>query len=171
MKPARLALLALVACAPLVASAQWIWLDNGGHKVFSDRAPPPDIPANHVLRQPFGARTANTEAGGAVTAAAPAAAPVASGAKPAGRDASLEEKRKQAEAAQAQKQKAEEQQMAAARADNCRRAQQGKATLDSGIRVARANDKGEMERMDDAARQAETRRLADVIARDCAPAH
>jgi hypothetical protein len=172
MKPARLALLALVSFAPLVASAQWMWLDNGGHKVFSDRAPPADIPANHILRQPAGARLANVDAAAAVPTSAPASATTtANPPKVTGRDPALEEKRKQVEAAQAEKAKAEEEKVAAARADNCRRAQQGKAQIDSGMRIARINAKGEQEIMDDAQRQAEGRRLADVIARDCTPAH
>lgn len=169
MKPARLALLALVSFAPLVASAQWIWLDKGGHKVFSDRAPPPDIPANHVLKQPAGARTANGDAA-TVPAAASASAQVANASKATGRDPALEEKRKEAEAAAAAKAKAEEEKVAAARADNCKRARQGKVQMNSGVRIARANDKGEMEIMDDAQRQAESKRLDEVIARDCLPA-
>jgi hypothetical protein len=171
MKPARLALLALVSFAPFAASAQWMWLDNGGHKVFSDRAPPADIPANHILRQPSGAHLANVDAAAAVPTSAPASAAATNAPKLSGRDPALEQKRKEAEAAQAQKAKADEEKVAAARADNCRRAQQGKAQIDSGMRIARINARGEQEIMDDAQRQAEGRRLADVIARDCSPAH
>ena len=39
--------------------------------------------------------------------------------------------------------------------------------LDSGIRIVRANAKGEREFMDDAIRAAETKRLEAVIASDC----
>jgi hypothetical protein len=35
------------------------------------------------------------------------------------------------------------------------------------VRVARMNDKGEREYMDDAARAAETKRLEGIIASDC----
>lgn len=172
MKPARLALLALASFVPLLASAQWIWVDGSGHKVFSDRAPPPEIPGEHVLRHPPGARTANLDQPAAVPVAAPAPAAAANVPRLTGRDPALEEKRKQAEAAAAQKAKAEDERVAAARADNCQRARQGKMQMDSGMRIARANDKGEMEVMDDAQRQAEGRRLADIIARDCtSPAH
>jgi hypothetical protein len=125
--------------------------------VFSDRAPPPDIPANHVLKSPPGARMANVDATAAVPTSAPASATGAANVpKLTGVDPALEQKRKQAEAAEAAKQKADEQQVAAAKADNCKRAQQ---------------DKGEMVVMDDAQRQAESKRLAEIIARDCSPAH
>ena len=56
---------------------------------------------------------------------------------------------------------------AKAKADNCSRARQGKATFDSGIRVARLNAQGEREIMDDKARATENRRLQTVIDSDC----
>ena len=40
-------------------------------------------------------------------------------------------------------------------------------TLDSGVRIARTNEKGEREFMDDAARAAEAKRTQDIIASDC----
>jgi hypothetical protein len=44
--------LGLCCLAWAVAQAQWQWVDKDGRKVFSDRAPPPDIPARNILRQP-----------------------------------------------------------------------------------------------------------------------
>ncbi|HZY15413.1 MAG TPA: DUF4124 domain-containing protein, partial [Ramlibacter sp.] len=43
MNALRLILLVLACSVPLAAAAQWQWLDKDGRKVFSDRAPPPDI--------------------------------------------------------------------------------------------------------------------------------
>jgi hypothetical protein len=100
-----------------------------------------------------------------VAVAAPAAANTP---KPGGLDKALEEKRRQAEAAEAEKKKAEEARVAAIRADNCSRAKSGKAGFDSGQRIARTNEKGEREILDDAQREAEVKRLDAVIARDCA---
>jgi hypothetical protein len=167
MKAARIALLALVCSAPLAASAQWQWLDNSGRKVFSDKAPPPDIAPERVLKQPSGR-------GGRSVDVAPPAAPVATAApgaaslpKPSGKDKTLEEKKKQLEAAEADKKKAEEQKIAAARAENCTRAKSSKANYDTGLRVARVNDKGEREILDDAQRAVEVKHLNEVIARDC----
>lgn len=88
---------------------------------------------------------------------------------PSGQDKELEQRRQQAEAAEAAKQKAAQEVQAKARAENCARARQNKASLDSGIRITRTNAQGEREFLDDAQRAAETRRTQDIIARDCAP--
>ena len=50
------------------------------------------------------------------------------------------------------KAKAEEQRVAAAKAENCKRAREQIRTLESGMRMARINDKGEREVLDDKAR-------------------
>ncbi len=89
------------------------------------------------------------------------------GGKAAGFDKELEEKTRRAEEAEKAKRAAEEQKIAQAKADNCQRARQGKATLDSGIRVARLNDKGEREIIDDQTRAAEQLRMQSVIDSDC----
>lgn len=87
--------------------------------------------------------------------------------KPTGVDKELEEKTRKAEEAEKAKQAAEAQKVAQARAENCQRARQGKATMDSGIRIARLNAQGEREIMDDKARAAEAQRLQSVIDSDC----
>jgi hypothetical protein len=168
MKAVPIALLSVLCLAPLAASAQWQWLDQDGHKVFSDQPPPPNVPPNRILKQP-GARN---DAAPTQTAAAPAAAPstpkgVDPALKPAGKDKALEERRKQAEAAEAEKKKAEEAKYAALRVDNCKRARSSKASLESGQRIATMNDKGEREYMDDTRRAAEIKRADEIIARDC----
>lgn len=175
MNVLRLALLALACSTPLLAAAQWQWLDDGGRKVFSDTAPPANVPANRILRQP-GQRPAQVPESPVAdlpTAAVPAAGAVAvpsAGQRAPGKDKALEDRKKQAEAAEAAKAKAEEQKLAQAQADNCTRAKAGKADLASGVRIGRTNAKGEREIMDDKAREAEGKRLDTVIARDCKPA-
>jgi hypothetical protein len=166
MKSARLALAAVLVCAPLFALAQWQYLDKDGRKVFSDQAPPPDVPASRILKQPGGRAGAAPEATPAAAPAATATAKAAPG-RDAGLDKALEAKRKQADAATAEKKKAEEERIAALKADNCRRARDGKNALESGIRMARVNDKGEREILDDNQRAAEGRQLQAVIDRDC----
>ena len=155
---------------PLCASAQWQWIDKNGKKVFSDQAPPPDVPEKNILRRsgsPPPARvtvdTSNAEAPAAD--AAGGAAPKAP--KPTGVDKELEEKTKKAEAEQKAKDAAEAAKIAKAKADNCVLARQGKATVDSGIRIAKVNAQGEREIMDDTARAAEQKRLQTVINSDC----
>lgn len=158
--------------------AQWVWVDSSGNKVFSDTAPPPGTPEKNILRTPGNMRQTGP-ASPAPTGAGPAAggqptAQAADAPKVTGRDEQLEAKKKQAEkqaqeAAQAKK-KAEDDRIAAARADNCERARRAKATLDSGVRIATTNAKGEREIMDDKARAAEQQRIDGVIRSDCGPA-
>lgn len=169
MRSARaLACLAVLAAGalPCAALAQWQWIDSSGRRVFSDKAPPPDVPERNILRQP-GGRAAPMPAAAPAEEAAPPVATRASAPRPSGRDASLEQKRKQLETAEAEKRKAEEAAVAQQKADNCSRARQAKAQIDSGVRIARQNDKGEREFLDDQQRAAETQRLQGLIERDC----
>lgn len=163
-----------LACAlPLAAQAQWQWIDKAGKKVFSDQAPPPDIPEKNILRRagsppPRTSFTPATPAGSEnVAPASPVAAPARAASGATGVDKELEEKTRKAEEAEKAKQAAEAQKVARAKAENCDRARQSKATYDSGIRVARLNDKGEREILDDKARAAEQQRLQTVISADC----
>ena len=43
MNAFRLTLAALACSVPLMAAAQWQWLDKDGRKVFSDQPPPPNL--------------------------------------------------------------------------------------------------------------------------------
>jgi hypothetical protein len=167
MKSARIALLALACCLPLAASAQWLWLDKDGRKVFSDKAPPPEVAPDRILKQPGGRFAVPTAAAAAAAPAAPAASTALTVPAPSGTDKALAERRKQLQAAEADKKKAEEAKVVALRAENCSRAKSSKATFDSGVRLSVVNDKGEREIMNDAQRAAEVKRLDEVIARDC----
>jgi hypothetical protein len=177
MKFAQLLLIGSVFLLPLGAHAQWQWLDKDNKKVFSDQAPPPEVPDKNILRRPspppkrlnFSAPAATgdaTDTAAATPPAAPAPAP-AGAAKGAGVDKELEEKARKAEEAEKARQAAETQKLAQAKAENCSRARQGKATMDSGIRVARVNEQGERIVMDDQARASETKRIEAIIATDC----
>lgn len=167
MKIARLALLALACALPLAASAQWVWME-GGRKVYSDKAPPPDIPADRILKAPKGVALPVAETQPAAAGAATPDGAAGNVPRVAGKDKTLEERRKQAAAAAADKQKAEEAKYAALKADNCSRAKQAKASYESGARIARVDDKGEKRFLEDNERAAEVKRLQEVIARDCA---
>ncbi|MBK9574536.1 MAG: DUF4124 domain-containing protein [Rhodoferax sp.] len=167
--------LVLVACTVSTSLlAQWQWVDKDGRKVFSDRPPPTDIPAKDILKQPA-ARTrlpasiAPAVADGADKPSAGASAPgaAASGPKGSGVDKELEEKKKKAAQADQEKKKEAEEQAAKAKVENCARAKQAKATYDSGIRIARTNEKGEREMLDESARAAESKRIQAVIDSDC----
>jgi hypothetical protein len=168
-------LVGCVVALPLSANAQWQWIDKDGKKVFSDQAPPPDVPEKNILRRSGtppprpSAGISSPDAPAAEGAEAAAAKPRESAAapKPSGVDKELEEKAKKAEAEEKAKRAAEEAKVAKAKVDSCSRAREGKSTLDSGIRIAKVNAKGEREIMDDGARAAEQKRIQSVIDSDC----
>lgn len=162
---ARSTLALLAACLlPLAAAAQYQWIDKDGRKVFSDRPPPADVPADKVISRPRVAAPVVIE-----TPAAKASGPVIAGSAPklAGRDKTLEERKKAVEAAEAAKKKAEEEQIAKEREENCARARQTRAALDSGVRMQTTNEKGERVVFGDKERAAEAVKVDAVIARDC----
>jgi hypothetical protein len=165
MKFAHRLVLGWVCCLlPLAASAQWQWVDNHGKKVFSDQPPPSDVPEKNILRR---AGVPPSRAAAAPVEAAPAPALEAAAPKPAGVDKELEAKKKKAEAEEMARQDADAAKVAKAKAENCDRARQAKATYDSGMRVARVNASGEREILDDTARAAEQKRLQSIIQSDC----
>ena len=175
MKMHKFLLLALACTWALGASAQWQWIDKDGRKVFSDRAPPLDIPEKSILKQPGGASgpRAAQKASPPVGASEPAntaSAPKlpASGAS-SGKDKELEEKKAQAEAAEAAKKKSDEAKIAKIKADNCARARQARSTFDSGRPMMHTNAQGEKVFLDEATRAAEVKRNDGIIATDCTP--
>jgi hypothetical protein len=152
------------------AIAQWQWLDNDGRKVFSDRAPPPEVPEKSILKRPNSAPKAAAipaaaNEGSGNTAAAPV--PVLTHPAGGGVDKDLEAKKKQATDAEAAKHKAEEDKLIKARIENCARAKQAKASFDSGVRIARTNAAGEREVLEDAARAAELKRIQGIVESEC----
>jgi hypothetical protein len=168
MKLIQTLLLAAMAGLCFSASAQWQWIDKDGHKVFSDRAPPPDILDKNIVKRPGGRGPKVTLPADIDETAAAATAPAsASTGKPTGLDKELEAKKKQTQEAELAKRKADEERVAKAKIENCARAKQAKATFDSGTRVGRINAAGQQEVMDDAARAQEMVRIQGIMARDC----
>lgn len=158
------------------AAGLWKWRDANGRVTVSDQPPPREIPDRDILERPAARLPAADGAGAAIRppavprqAAASPAGTVASG--PAARiDPELEARRradaaKGREAAKAAPQ--EDPQAVARKRENCERARALLATLDSGQRMARLNEKGERMVLDDAARAQEARRARDVMASDC----
>ncbi|MEO7116453.1 MAG: DUF4124 domain-containing protein [Caldimonas sp.] len=162
-------LAASLICLP--AQAQWKWRDKAGHVQYSDLPPPVGTPDQDILIKPTpGSRHSGPvpNAPVSIVSSGNAASAAASGALvPRTGDSDLEAARKKAEAETAAKSKAEEQRIAGLKADNCARAKTQLTTLESGIRLARANAKGEREFIDDKQRADETKRTKDVISTDC----
>ena len=167
-----MALLQIAACMGIgmahgMASAQWMWLDGNGNKVFSDTAPPMGTPDKNIIRRP-GAGAPKAAPSPASTAKPEEADAAKAPAKPSAAANELEAKKKQAEEAEKAKQKAEEEKVAKARADNCQRARQGKAAFESGVRLSTVNAQGERVVMDEKMRASEQQRLQQIIQSDCA---
>ena len=160
----------LLAFAVAGAHAQplWKWRDASGQMHISDTAPPPGTPAKNIISGPPGGVAVPSSLSAASAASAPPS-PAASSAMSA-----LDKKKAAADQAKAEKEKADraaaDAQNAAVRKDNCARAQTALAGLQSGQRLARINDKGEREYLDDAARASETKHSQDVIAANCGAA-
>jgi hypothetical protein len=165
-----------------IAHAQWGWTDKSGRRIFSDQGPTSDVPEKNIFKRPAGSKApaiANAPepqaaAGAATPAGTPAADGTAAAAKPGasapkltGKDAELEKKKKELEAAEAAKKKAEADKVAAQKADNCERVKKAKANLTAGTRIATINAKGEREIMGDTERAAEIKRLDDLAATEC----
>ena len=171
MSRIRTLLVAVTCLVCVAAQAQWQWLDKDGHKVFSDRAPPPDVPAKNILKQPGAtARGIDALANAAPLRAASAGAEPALGIdtpKLSGVDKDLADKKKQAEAAAALKARAEVERIAKANTDNCERARANKALMESGARVSQSNAQGDRVVLDDTARSTEIRRAQVIIDASC----
>ncbi len=152
------------------AHAQWQWIDGTGSRVFSDTPPPAGTPDKNIIKRPGPARLpvaapTPTASSPMVSATSASLAPT----KAAGKDGELEARKKQAEEAEVAKKKAEHEKALKARAENCERSKRAKATIDSGVRIAITNAKGETEFLDDKARAAEGQRIEGLIKSECGP--
>ena len=184
---------ALSACSCSVF-AQWQWVDDSGRKVFSDRPPPAHISPQKILKQPKHApqpahaapvlypttTEVLTPEAAAAQAKAKKEAEEARAAQQAQEKAQADQtKAEQAEAehdkaleeakkkAEAEEEKKLEAQKAAARKDNCARARASQVTLESGIRLAHVNEKGERGFLSDAQRKADLQRAQKAIKDNC----
>lgn len=154
-----LTLLMALLMAALPAQAQWKWKDKTGQITASDLPPPRDVPEKDILQRPdLNLRRV------APPAAAASAAPVAT--RPAG-DKELEARKRAGEQEQQTKAKVDEERLAQQRGENCRRARGHLSALETGQRIARTNEKGEREVLDDKGRAEEMRRANEVISSDC----
>ncbi|NHZ35802.1 DUF4124 domain-containing protein [Massilia rubra] len=149
-----------------VSYAQYVWVDANGTKQFSDRPPPPGIPAKNILKQPGGSAA---KAGEAPAISVPSTTPAAADDKVppslADREADY---RKRAKAKEEADKKAGT--AAADKARNkaaCEGARTYKRNLDQGTRVTTTDKNGDASYMDDAQRAAEVARANKNIAQAC----
>lgn len=158
--------LALAVAAP--AMAQWQWRDKDGRLNVSDRPPPADVKDKDILKRPSApSRPAPPPAPASAPAGATAPTAAAASAPPTALQRELQARQQAAARERAQKAKEDEERLAAARASNCRAARSNLASLDSGQRIVRTNERGEREVLEDRQRAEETRRAREIIASDC----
>ncbi len=155
----------LVMAVP-AAQAQWKWRDKTGQVNASDRPPPLDIPDKDILARPAPEARRVFPLAAAASAASAASAAATATRAPAG-DPQLETRRRAAEQEKAAKTKADEERAKVQRAENCRRARGHLAALEGGQRIARINEKGEREVLDDRGIAEESRQARSVIAAEC----
>ena len=174
--------------ASLSAQAQWQWVDQSGRKIFSDQAPPKDVPESKIIKgadgrpytpvAPIAELIKNPKYGNpsdqtAVLIKGKVAAPAAAASAAATAKPVTAEAKKAAEKKLADEKKAEQARLAAERerqeseAKECARMASGLASLNSGARIATLNAKGERSFMDDATLAAERKRLTDMMAERC----
>lgn len=140
-------------CAALISGAvhaqQFKWVDANGRTQYGD-TPPPGVKATR-LRPPPG--PASTPEG------------AAKGSSAAEQEEAFRKRRKAQEEAAAKA--AAKQDEAAARKENCQRAREQLAMLESGQRISRIDAKGERYFIDDKERAAELARVRDLAAQEC----
>ena len=159
------AMLVASLCTP--AAAQWKWRDKNNQVQYSDLPPPQGVPEASILQRPPAANRRALPAVAASAAQAAASATPAGLAAPKGVEPELEAKLRKEEQDKAAKAKADAEKLAAQKADNCSRARNNLRGLSDGLRVARVNDKGEREFLDDKARAEEMGRNQATINADC----
>ena len=153
----------LGAALAVPAQAQWKWVDKDKRVQYSDLPPPPGVAEQDILQRPRGAERPAAAAPAPASAAASSAPLLA----PKMTDPELEGKRKKTEQEEAAKKKAEQERIAAVKADNCTRAQAQMRALESGVRIAKTNAKGEREVLDDAGRADEVKRTKAMVSSEC----
>ncbi|AUN96432.1 DUF4124 domain-containing protein [Pseudazoarcus pumilus] len=177
LKPALV--LAFGALIAATAHAQvYKWRDADGRLHFGDQ-PPPGVTATQMRGGPARAPAAaeitdeasvedeTSDDAQAATAPPPAAPQESATTQPSAAEAAeaMRAEREKAQAAKAQA--AAEREREQMLAENCQRARNQLTALEGGQRIARFNEKGEREVLDDAARAQEISRMREFIDANC----
>lgn len=165
-----------------LAQAQWVWVNEKGIKQLSDQPPPASVPPNRILKAPHGqmpdlrkelAAAAASDAGGAAGAdnaeplpPAPAPEPKVK-ARPTLAERNADYNKRRVESAEKEQKAAQEAQQAAAKADNCLKARNNQAALESGQRMVEFNAQGERAFLDDAGRAKRIKDTQAIVAKSC----
>lgn len=142
--------------------SQYSWIDAKGVRHFSDRPPPPSTPPHRILKSPgraaLPATTAPAEPAPAADAPAPAKGPktLAQREEEYRARSKMREEQDRKDAAEAQRRRD--------LAEHCRDARAMRAQVESGVRIARFDAKGERSFMTDEERAAQLARVNKALA-------
>ncbi len=145
-----------------LSHAQYLWLNEKGAKVYSDRPPPSSVPAKNILKSPgsAGAAAIKTAEG---DAAAPAVPPAGDKAPPTLADRNADFKKRATERAEQEKKDSATAAQKAAERQNCESARNYKQSLDSGQRMAGVDKNGERGFMSDEQRNEASARTNKIL--------
>ena len=150
MRRWQLAAAATLLAAAGAAQAQWMWVDASGKKQVSDRPPPASVPAKDILKSPMRAMVQGAPAAADGGEQMPPSANAAAGPEAQGKPSSAswtereaEYRKRKAEKEVADKKAADEAATAGRQASACKKAQDHKTLLESGVRVRNGPGKGE----------------------------
>jgi hypothetical protein len=149
-----LLLLALVPAPD--AHAQFQWRDANGRMVYSDLPPPVSVPPRSVLNAPAGQAPAGMSGGSGETAAAgpaSAVAPAPGARPPSAADRELQYQKRRLERAESERKAAEAATQARRVSAACEDSRNEIRTMESGMRMASVNERGEREVVTEAERQ------------------
>ena len=174
------------------AQAQWKWRDDLGRLHYSDQPPPPSVPAASILSAPRGgarppapgtdaakagadpakanpaARTASADAGKPGSAAGADADPAKPSAGPkTWAERSMELRKQDAQRKEEQRKEEELARQAAALGQACEAMRAETRTLESGMRLARVNARGEQEVVSEEERAARLNALRKDLQAHC----
>jgi len=167
MKPIwtkRIAATLIMMSFALVASAQYVWLDEKGSKQYSDMPPPASIPQKNILKQP----------GRGYVSSPPPSESTDNSAKDAATDdkakapmttaeKNADFQKRKAKQAEDEAKAAAEAKHAAAKAKACENARNYSQSLSSGQRIATTDKSGERSFLTDEQRAKELREAREVL--------
>lgn len=164
---ACIAALTALLLLPAIGHAQaYKWRDEKGGIVYSDKGPPPNIPPGNILQAPKLKQSAPevvSAKGGVVTGGAKSSAPLTLAEREA------ESKKRNADAAKKSAEDAKKAEADNARLETCKQFRGQLASIDSGQRQRRVDEKGEPYFLDDAQLSSEKTRVSQQLASNNCP--
>lgn len=163
------------------ANAQYQWRDAKGRMVFSDRPPPQSVAKSQIIRgfkpkpRPVqeaadkavaeAAQAGTRQAGSASDTTDRSELPKPTESRLAARLAEFDKRRN--ERLKTRKEKAQKDKVAARKKALCRNLHADNRALTSGMRLARVNEKGEREIIDEKAKKIRLRENRELLAKHC----